>query len=244
MTRCSQPRSSRRRNSPGRQPNEARRWQAGARATSPTSPTLPGYYPNQSPLHLHLACLLGGVAGIEITPETPLSYLELGCGHGFSALVLAASNPAWRVTGIDFHPAHIATARELAAEAGIANAVFIEADLATLVSDSLASDIPPADVATMHGLWSWVADPVRDGIVGLLDSKVRPGGIVQMSYNALPGWQTCDRHAAGAARGRISASRRGATGRPRRVRKLCARSPTRKQVTYAVAASSRCCWSI
>lgn len=37
---------------------------------------LPGYYPNQSPLHLHLACLLGGVAGIEISPLTPLSYLS------------------------------------------------------------------------------------------------------------------------------------------------------------------------
>lgn len=150
---------------------------------------LPGYYPNQSPLHLHLACLLGGVAGIEITPKTPLSYLELGCGHGFGALVLAASNPAWRVTGIDFNPAHIAAARELAAEAGIANATFIEADLAGLAADPLANEIPPADVATMHGLWSWVADPVREGIVALLGSKVRPGGIVQASYNSLPGWQ-------------------------------------------------------
>jgi SAM-dependent methyltransferase len=150
---------------------------------------MPGYYPNQSPLHLHLACLLGGVAGIEITAETPLSYLELGCGHGFGALVLAASNPAWRVTGIDFNPAHIAAARELAAEAGIANAAFIEADLASLADDPLAGDVPQADVATMHGLWSWVADPVREGIVALLDRKVRPGGVVQMSYNALPGWQ-------------------------------------------------------
>jgi len=150
----------------------------------------PGYYPHQSPLHLQLACLLGGVAGIDINPETPLSYLELGCGLGFGALVLAASNPAWRVTGIDFLPAHIAMARELAAEAGIANASFIEADLATLANNPLAHDIPPADVATMHGLWSWVADPVRDGIITLLGSKVRPGGVVQVSYNSLPGWQS------------------------------------------------------
>jgi SAM-dependent methyltransferase len=139
---------------------------------------------------LHIACLLGGVSGIDITPETPLSYLELGCGHGFGTLVLAASNPAWQVTGIDFNPAHIAAARELAVEAGIANAVFIEADLATLAGGPLVRDIPPTDVATMHGLWSWVADPVREGIVALLDSKVRPGGVVQMSYNALPGWQS------------------------------------------------------
>jgi SAM-dependent methyltransferase len=151
---------------------------------------MPGYYPNQSPLHLHLACLLGGVKGVEITPETPLSYLELGCGHGFGALVLAASNPAWTVTGIDFNPAHIAAARELAAEAGITNVRFIEGDLATLASDPIARDIPEADVVTMHGLWSWVADGVRAGIVELLFSKVKPGGVVQLSYNALPGWQS------------------------------------------------------
>jgi SAM-dependent methyltransferase len=151
---------------------------------------LPGYYPNQSPLHLHLACLIGGVVGIEISPETPLSYLELGCGHGFGALVLAASNPAWQVTGIDFNPAHIAAARGLAAEAGITNTTFIEADLASLADDSLVSEVPQADVATLHGLWSWVADPVREGVVALLNRKVRPGGAVQMSYNALPGWQS------------------------------------------------------
>jgi SAM-dependent methyltransferase len=150
---------------------------------------LPGYYPNQSPLHLHLACLLGGVAGVEIGTGTPLSYLELGCGHGFGALVLAASNPAWRVVGVDFNPAHIAVARDLAADAGIGNAHFIEADLATLAEHPLAREIPSADVATMHGLWSWVSDAARAGIVRLLNSKVRPGGIVQLSYNAQPGWQ-------------------------------------------------------
>ena len=150
----------------------------------------PGCYLTQSPLHLNLACLLGGVAGIAITPETRLSYLELGCGHGFGALVLAASNPLWRVIGIDFNPSHIAVARDLAAQAGITNATFLEADLATLADDPLANEIPQADVATMHGLWSWVADPVREGIVRLLDRKVRPGGLVQVSYNSLPGWQS------------------------------------------------------
>jgi SAM-dependent methyltransferase len=151
---------------------------------------MPGYYPHQSPLHLDLACLLGGVAGIGITPEMPLSYLELGCGHGFGALVLAASNPRWTVFGVDFNPAHIAAARELAVDAGITNAHFIEGDLATLSDDVNADAIPAVDVATMHGLWSWVADGVRAGIVKLLDSKVKPGGIVQLSYNSLPAWQS------------------------------------------------------
>jgi len=150
---------------------------------------LPGYYRHQSPLHLRLACLLGGVSPPNLSSGSPLCYLELGCGHGFGALALAACNPSWRVTGIDFNPAHIAAARGLAAQAGITNARFIEADLATLTDDHRAREIPEADFATLHGLWSWVADPVRLGIVRLLATKVRPGGVVQVSYNALPAWQ-------------------------------------------------------
>ena len=152
-------------------------------------PYLPGFYRHQSPLHIHVACLLGGVAGLDLGPGMPLSYLELGCGHGFAALALAVCNPSWRVTGIDFQPTHIAAARALAAEVGVTNARFIEADLATLAEDSLAREIPEADVATLHGLWSWVTDPVRAGIVRLLRAKIRPGGVVQVSYNALPAWQ-------------------------------------------------------
>jgi SAM-dependent methyltransferase len=150
---------------------------------------LPGYYRHQAPLHLNLACLLGGVAGIEIGPTTRLSYLELGCGQGFGALMLAASNPGWQVTGIDFNPAHIAAARALCAEAGIANARFIEADLAGFADSPIGRDLPEADVVTMHGLWSWVGDAVRAGIVRLLGDKLKPGGIAHVSYNALPAWQ-------------------------------------------------------
>jgi SAM-dependent methyltransferase len=153
-------------------------------------PYLPGYYRHQSPLHLNLACLLGGVAGLRLRSCEPLSYLELGCGYGFGALALAVSNPDWQVTGIDFSPAHIASAQALAEAAGIDNARFLEADLATLAESSRSGEVPAADVASLHGLWSWVPDAVRGGIVRLLATKLRPGGIVQVSYNALPAWQS------------------------------------------------------
>ena len=82
-------------------------------------PYLPGYYRHQSPVHLNIACLLGGFSGLDLA-GAPLTYLELGCGRGFGALALAVCNPCWRVTGIDFNPAHIAAARAFATEAGIA----------------------------------------------------------------------------------------------------------------------------
>ncbi len=150
---------------------------------------LPGYYRHQSPLHLNLACLLGGSAGIEIGPTTRLSYLELGCGQGFGTLMLAACNPTWQVIGIDYNPAHIAAACALCAEAEITNARFLEADLAGIAETPVWRELPQADVVTMHGLWSWVGDAARAGIVRLLTDKLRPGGLAYVSYNALPAWQ-------------------------------------------------------
>ncbi|HYM29529.1 MAG TPA: class I SAM-dependent methyltransferase, partial [Steroidobacteraceae bacterium] len=149
---------------------------------------LTGYYRQQSPSMIALGCLLGGVASPMPGPDDPVSYLELGCGQGFGAMVLAASNPHWRVTAIDFNPAHIAAARAWAAEAGLDNIRFLEADFATLAEDPDAAEVPEADFVSMHGVWSWVPQPVQAGIVRLLRGKVKPGGAVHVSYNALPAW--------------------------------------------------------
>jgi hypothetical protein len=70
-----------------------------------------------------------------------LAYLEFGCGQEFGAHTVC--NPTWRIFGVNFNPVHIAAARTLAAEAGIGNARFIEADLAMLAADvgSSAGDL-------------------------------------------------------------------------------------------------------
>jgi tRNA/tmRNA/rRNA uracil-C5-methylase (TrmA/RlmC/RlmD family) len=95
------------------------------------------------------------------------------------------------VTGIDFSPAHVAAALALAAEAGIANVHFIEADLAALAAGELAPDIPESDVVAAHGRWSWVGDPARAGIVRLLGSRLRPGRLLYICYNAMAARSPC-----------------------------------------------------
>jgi len=180
------------------------RWGAGY-VTDVTYTT--GYYRQQSPSLLSLACVLNKIAGIDALDDAPLSYLELGCGLGYSAMVQAACNPAWQVTAVDFNPAHIAAARALAREARLANVRFVEADLASLAEDPQSAAIPVADVVSLHGVWTWVTDDVRRGIVRLLRAKVRTGGIVHVSYNALPAWQS----ALGMQRVLVEAGRRLAT---------------------------------
>ncbi|MGG5820939.1 class I SAM-dependent methyltransferase [Falsiroseomonas sp. HW251] len=146
-----------------------------------------GYYREQSPGQLQLACLLCGVDWD--VPAEGAHYVELGCGLGLGALIVAAANPGWRVTALDFNPAHIASARAMAREAGLGNVTFLEADLAHFAETPACAALPDADIVTAHGVWSWVSEEVQAGIVRLLQAKLRPGGIMHLSYNALPGWQ-------------------------------------------------------
>src|SRR5258707_6481756 len=148
-----------------------------------------GFYIQQSPARMALACLSGNVAVDLPEPEDAACYLELGCGCGIGALLTAASNPAWQVTAIDYNPAHIAIGMSLAKAARLDNIRFLEADISQLAGTAAAEAIPAADFVSLHGMGSWVSGDVRAGIVRLLATKTRPGGMVHVSYNALPAWQ-------------------------------------------------------
>ncbi len=154
---------------------------------------MPGYYGLQSPDMMSVACLLAGVdsdLAAARAGDDRMHYMELGCGTGLGAMIIAAGNPGWQVTAIDFNPAHVAEARRFAAEARLSNIAFIEADLSTFADTAAAASLAEVDIATMHGVWSWVPTSAQAGIVRLLGAKMRSGGMVHVSYNALPGWQT------------------------------------------------------
>lgn len=152
----------------------------------PVSESYPAsWHPFQSPAHLRMVCAIQGVAW-DVDPRAPLTIAEVGCGTGYTAQMLAAGNPHWQVVGLDYNPAHIAEARSIATAAELQNLQFLEADLADM--DAAALDaLPEFDLITVHGMWSWVADPVREGVLRLARRRLKPGGLMLVSYNALPG---------------------------------------------------------
>lgn len=143
-----------------------------------------GFYRELTPAGLALASLVRGVRAPAVA--APLVVCELGCGHGFSANLLAAANPAIDHHAVDFNPGHIAGARALAGEAGIPNAHFHELAFADLAS---APDLPRTfDLILLHGVWSWIDGENRRHITSFIRDRLKPGGLVYISYNALPGW--------------------------------------------------------
>ncbi len=144
---------------------------------------LPGFYADQTPGHLQLACILNGF-------EPPLStqhfsYCELGCGQGTTASVIAAANPLAHVTAIDFNPAQIARAQRRARDCGLTNIMFLEQSFEELKN---AANYKDFDIISLHGVWSWISQNDRDAIVSFLAGAVKPGGLVSLSYNCMPGW--------------------------------------------------------
>jgi SAM-dependent methyltransferase len=144
-----------------------------------------GFYAEQVPARMALATTL---AGFE-TPalEGHFTYCELGCGRGHTSLVLAAVNPDAEVHAIDFNPAHIAHARSQARLAGLSNITFHECSFEELTGPR-GGTLPMFDVVTMHGVWTWIAPGLQSAILAFLNARLNPGGLVYVSYNALPAW--------------------------------------------------------
>ena len=113
----------------------------------------------------------------------PYTYLELGCAWGLSTLIHAAANPDCKFVGVDFNAECITAAKEIAAEAGLTNVEFLQADFAELPDRVM----PPFDYICMHGVWGWINQTGRDHIVKIIDRHLKPEGHVFVSYNAMPG---------------------------------------------------------
>ena len=147
---------------------------------------LPGFYVEQTPAHLDVACLLRGVEP-PVEEGEPFAYCELGCGVGETALTIAAANPQSQVWGFDFNPAHIARGRALAAAGAVGNIRLEETSFEELAGGGQPG-LPMFDYITLHGVWSWVSRENRRHIVDFAARHLKPGGLFYVTYNALPGW--------------------------------------------------------
>lgn len=142
-----------------------------------------GFYRELAPTALALAAQVQAQSAPDITQ--PLAYCELGCGQGLSTNILAAANPHISFVATDFNPAQIAGAQALAHEAKTPNVRFLDDSFEQMVA---RADLPDFDIIALHGIYSWVSVENRGHIVEFIKRRLKPGGIVYISYNTLPGW--------------------------------------------------------
>lgn len=140
------------------------------------------FFRELSPTWLNYVAALNGIKPPDL--EQSFTYLELGSGFSTSAIVNAGAFPQGEFHACDFNAAHIAGARSHATAIGIGNIQFHQASFQEL---SLL-DLPPFDFIVAHGVYSWVGDEARQEIRRIIKKNLKPGGLVYLSYNCLPGW--------------------------------------------------------
>ncbi len=126
-----------------------------------------------------------GLAGFPVSHAATFDYLELGSGMGDTLCTLAAAHPDARFVGVDINHEHIAFARAMADRGGLRNVRLLESDLEALAQDE---SLPPLDFVCAYGLLSWIGPDKRRAAIALAASRLKPGGLLYVSYNAMPGW--------------------------------------------------------
>jgi SAM-dependent methyltransferase len=139
------------------------------------------YVPELSPGGLRAVAALNG---FPVPAAGRFDYCELGSASGDTLVTLAAALPGSRFVGVELNPQHVATAAGLAARGGLSNARFVEGDFAAIDRSAL----PAFDFMAAHGVFSWVSPATRQAVIDIAADRLRPGGLLYLSYNALPGW--------------------------------------------------------
>jgi SAM-dependent methyltransferase len=109
---------------------------------------------------------------------------ELGFGQGLSVSVHAAAQPSVNWYGTDFNPSQAAFATEMVRLSGAEAKLYDEA----FAEFCNRPDLPDFDFIGLHGIWTWISDENRHVLVDFIRRKLRPGGVLYISYNTLPGW--------------------------------------------------------
>lgn len=106
--------------------------------------------------------------------------LELGCGTGWNLLPMAAARPEIAFVGLDTSAVQVAMGEQAVAALELSNLDLQVADLRDAEGTF--------DVVIAHGLYSWLPDDVREGLLATLERVLAPAGVAFVSWNARPGW--------------------------------------------------------
>ena len=120
--------------------------------------------------------------GFDAPAPARCRVLEVGCNEGANLIPMAVSLPDASFVGCDLSSTAIAAGRASITAIGTRNVELRCEDLATL-DPALGT----FDYIVAHGVYSWVPAAVREALFALAGARLSPGGVMFVSFNALPG---------------------------------------------------------
>lgn len=140
-------------------------------------PTFPIYY-----THPDRLATLATIFGMKPAPAERCRVLELGCFDGVNLAAMAVGLPQSEFVGVDAAGTAIARGHTLIEEVGLKNLTLRHLDLR-----EMALDYGKFDYIIVHGLYSWVPQPVCEQILAICKGSLAPQGVAYISYNTFPG---------------------------------------------------------
>jgi SAM-dependent methyltransferase len=145
-------------------------------------PYIAGFTAELAPEWLDLVATINGFAAPE--RDAGFAWCELGCGPGMAPIIFAATHPEGQFHRIDAMPDHIARGKAIAARVGVGNLAFHAQDF----EKARALDLPRFDYIVAHGVYAWIDETAAASLRRFVDRHLKPGGLVYVSYNSMPGW--------------------------------------------------------
>ncbi len=153
------------------------------------------YFTQLNPLLINLNLTFAGIdvgSENEIAVNDGFNYLELGFGRGVSLCSHALAYDGSFFMGTDFNPSHALNASNLIKDRNVikdknVNIEIYDDSFAELFNRLQKRDIK-FDYIVLHGIWSWVNYDNQKIILKIIDSFLKVGGVVYISYNCFPGW--------------------------------------------------------
>jgi SAM-dependent methyltransferase len=121
--------------------------------------------------------------GMEPASPERCRVLEIGCAAGGNIGPLAYLYPESTFVGIDLSRVQIEQGRRFLEPLGLKNIELTQHDIM-----DVGEDFGHFDYIICHGVYSWVADPVRDRLLAVCRDHLAPQGVAYVSYNTYPGW--------------------------------------------------------
>lgn len=112
--------------------------------------------------------------GVVAKLESGGRVADIGCGHGASTIELAKAFPKAQITGFDYHEASIATARQRAAEAGVADRVRFAVATGDQFDGTDTFEGAGYDLVCIFDALHDMGDPV--GVARHIRSRMAPDG--------------------------------------------------------------------
>lgn len=109
--------------------------------------------------------------------------VDLGCGHGLFAQLLARQSPTREVIGVDLDSHKIALAEQLTVNRDLPNLRFSANDIAK-------TDMPPAQAVTILDVFYLVPYAIQEQLLAVCAKKLAPGGVIVLKEMAeRPRWK-------------------------------------------------------